>query len=91
MPAAPKPVLRTVSKDGKRVGRPKNTDVRVREHLSRARSRCLRRQQRNEHATGIVTRSRYGMSGMWKWSHGLFARACFHTASTRSRNSKLGE
>jgi len=34
MPAAPKPVLRTVSKDGKRVGRPKNTDVRVREHLT---------------------------------------------------------
>ena len=34
MLAASKPVLRTVSKDGKRVGRPKNTDVRVREHLT---------------------------------------------------------
>ena len=34
MPGAPNLVLRTVAKDGKRVGRPKNTDLRVREHLT---------------------------------------------------------
>jgi hypothetical protein len=34
MPGARSPVLRTVDKDGKRVGRPKNTEIRVREHLT---------------------------------------------------------
>jgi type 1 fimbriae regulatory protein FimB/type 1 fimbriae regulatory protein FimE len=34
MRAAPKSVLRKVAADGKRVGRPKNSEIRVREHLT---------------------------------------------------------
>jgi len=34
MTTAPRPVLQTVAKRSKRVGRPKNVDVRVREHLT---------------------------------------------------------
>ena len=34
MASTPKHILRTVAKDGRRVGRPKNVEVRQREHLT---------------------------------------------------------
>ena len=52
MTTAPKPVLRTVTQRGKRVGRPKNTDVRVREHLTPGEVEAL--------AAAAKKRGRYG-------------------------------
>jgi len=52
MTTAPKPVLRTVSTGGKSVGRPKNADVRVREHLTPAEVELL--------AQAAKKRGRYG-------------------------------
>ncbi len=52
MPAAPNPVLRTVAKEGRRVGRPKNTDLRVREHLTPGEVEAL--------AAAAKKRGRYG-------------------------------
>jgi len=47
-----KPVLRTVAKDGRRLGRPKNTDVRTREHLTLAEVEML--------VSAARARGRYG-------------------------------
>ena len=52
MRTGPNHVLRTVTKHGKRVGRPKNTDVRVREHLMPGEVEAL--------ATAAKERGRYG-------------------------------
>jgi hypothetical protein len=45
---------------GKRVGRPKNIDVRVREHLTPGEVETLAAQRKNADATDIATRSRSG-------------------------------
>ena len=47
-----KPVLWTVAKDGRRLGRPKNTDVRTREHLTSAEVEML--------VSAARARGRYG-------------------------------
>ena len=52
MRTAPNHVLRTVTKHGKRVGRPENTDVRVREHLTPGEVEAL--------AAAAKKRGRYG-------------------------------
>jgi integrase len=52
MRTSPKSVLRTVARDGKRVGRPKNLDVRVREHLTAGEVELL--------ARAAKKRGRYG-------------------------------
>jgi hypothetical protein len=48
-----KPVLWTVAKDGRRLGRPKNTDVRTREHLTSAEVEML--------VSAARPRGRYGL------------------------------
>ena len=52
MRSAPRSVLRTVAKDGRRVGRPTNMEVRNREHLTPAEVEAL--------AQAARTRGRYG-------------------------------
>ena len=60
MAAGSKHVLRTVVKDGRRVGRPKNTEVRTREHLTPSEVEALRRPRGAAAGTVIATRSRSG-------------------------------
>ena len=60
MTAAPKRVLQTVTENGRRVGRPKNIDIRMREHLTPSEVELLARRLRCAVVMATATRSRSG-------------------------------